>query len=175
MRKTGKFQRRVPVVGQVGNAGSGLAQRIDQHGNGPLLHARGAGEAAAPVRDGQVGREETHHGAGVLGAQFGGAGCSSQQMHHQLRVVGIGQVAEGAPTGQGLQDEGAVGFAFGSRKLGGAAQRAAGPGEVHKACSAGFGLRRAMKALVPQAPLKNYFRAGRRPKPALQGYACNRW
>ena len=106
----------------------GLLQRLHQHGNGALLHAGRASEAAAPVTHGQIRREEAHDSAGILGVEHVGAGRGGQQAAHELGVVGVGKVTDGAATGQGLQDEGAVGFAFGGRKLRGAAKRASGPG-----------------------------------------------
>jgi hypothetical protein len=54
-------------------------------------------------------------GAGVFGVEHVGAGCRSQQAAHELRIVGVRQIAEAAAASQGLQNEGTVGFAFGSR------------------------------------------------------------
>ena len=68
-REAADLQRRVAFLVQVLDAGPGLPQRIDQHANGPLLHAGGAGEAAAPVGHGQIGRQEAHDGAGIFGAR----------------------------------------------------------------------------------------------------------
>jgi hypothetical protein len=136
-------QRRKTGIAGVTQVGTDLQQAIDQVADRPFVHARDAGQAIVPARQGQCGGQRPDRGAGISHEQVGildrkhavaalDAPCIAAQrrnanadflqgIEHHERVVGVEQVTDfGRAFGQRGQQQHAVGNAFRTRQADGA-------------------------------------------------------